>query len=90
METLFPIVVFLIFFVGALTLITWHQRSMSARRTLPARDDYVAAHGSAACRHCQSAATREYGLEDQSDERRVVACTACGKDLYQYRRDGDA
>lgn len=74
------------FFVGALILINIHMRQMSARRNLPLRDAYQAQHGNLNCQRCTSSEQREFGLDDKDDDKRIVACVACERDLYQFVR----
>lgn len=90
MELIFPVIVIFVFFIGSFVLISMHLRTMAVRRALPERDAYRQSHGSLACRHCNSAAQRDYGLDDQNDSKRIVACAACGKDLFQYLRADNA
>lgn len=90
MELLIPVIIILTFFIGSFVMITKHAREISARRALPFRADYLQQAGSAACRGCGSSEQREYGLDDQHDRKRIVACAVCGRDLFQFLRDEEA
>lgn len=90
MELLIPVIIILTFFIGSFVMITKHAREISARRALPFRADYLRQPGAEVCRSCGSSEQREFGLDDQHDRKRIVACAACGKDLFQYLRDEEA
>ena len=87
MDILIAVVIICTFFIGALIVITLHARQMAARRALPLRSLYLQQHAAAVCSRCASAEQREFGLDDQHDRRRIVACAACGRDLFQFVRD---
>ncbi|MBN9422824.1 MAG: hypothetical protein J0I91_10185 [Candidatus Accumulibacter sp.] len=84
MELIIPVIIIFTFFIGSFVLISMHLRKMGQRRALPERDAYRQRHGSLACRHCGATGARDYGLDDQNDDKRIVACADCGKDLFQY------
>jgi len=90
MDFLFPVIIIFIFFIGSFVMITLHARKISARRALPSRDAYLQQHGSAGCPRCASNEQREFGLDHQHDAKRVVACAACGRELFQFVRDAEA
>lgn len=87
MELVIPVVIIFVFFIGSFVMISMHLGKMSARRALPAREDYLRTSPSAACARCGSQEQREFGLDDQHDRKRIVACAACGKELFQFLRD---
>lgn len=87
MELLIPVIIILTFFIGSFVMITRHAREISARRALPFRADYLQQSASEACRSCGSSEQREFGLDDRHDRKRIVACAACGKELFQFLRD---
>lgn len=86
MDILVAVILIATFFVGALVIISVHMRQMSARRKLPLRDAYQAQHGNLNCQRCASSEQREFGLDDKDDDKRIVACVACERDLYQFVR----
>jgi hypothetical protein len=89
----FPLLVAFTFLFGCLVMLHLHRRSQDAQRALPQRDEYLALHGqqTPACGHCGASETREFGLHDGEDRRRVVACTKCDRMMYQYSRsDADS
>lgn len=91
MELLIPVVIILTFFIGSFVVITKHLRAVSARRALPLRDAYLQQAVSEMCPACGSSEQREFGLDDQNDRKRIVACAACGKEMFQFvRADVDA
>jgi len=90
MELVIPVVIIFVFFIGSFVMISSHLGKMSARRALPNREDYLRNSASAACPRCGAPEQREFGLDDQHDRKRVVACAACGKELFQFLRDDDA
>lgn len=90
MELAVPVIIIFVFFIGSFVMISTHLGKMSARRALPDREDYLRNSVSAACPRCGAQEQREFGLDDQHDRKRVVACAACGKELFQFRRDDDA
>jgi hypothetical protein len=59
---------------------------MSRRRALPLREAYLQQNGSLRCTHCTAEDPREFGLDDKDDDKRIIACTACKRDLYQFVR----
>lgn len=85
----FPIFVAAIFLFGCLAVLHVHRRQQDEQRALPQRDAYLATHGqqTPACQHCRSIDTREFGLHDGEDHRRVVACAQCDKLMFQYSRN---
>lgn len=84
----FPIILAVLFLFGCLAVLHVHQRQQQTRRTLPLRDEYLAHHGQStpACLRCRSSDTREFGLDEGEDPRRIVACAKCDAPMYQYRR----
>jgi hypothetical protein len=86
MDILISTIIICTFFAGALLIISLHMRQMSRRRALPLREAYLQQNGSLRCTHCTSEAQREFGLDDKDDGKRIVACTACERDLYQFVR----
>jgi hypothetical protein len=91
MELAIPVVIIFTFFIGSFVMISLHLGQMSARRALPSRDAYLQQSASLACSKCGSSEQREFGLDDQHDQKRIVACAACNKELFQFRReDGTA
>lgn len=84
----FPILVAAIFLFGCLAILHVHRRQQEAQRALPLRDAYLATHRqqTPACTHCASTETREFGLDEGEDPRRIVACVKCDRLMYQYRR----
>ena len=87
MELLIPVLIILTFFIGAFVVITKHMREVSARRALPTRDAYLQQSASGKCAACGASEQRDFGLDDQYDRKRIVACAACGKELFQFVRD---
>ena len=87
MDILIAVIIICTFFVGALVVITLHWRQMSARRALPLRSLYLQQHATAACSRCTSGEQREFGLDDNQDRKRIVACAACGHEMFQFVRD---
>ena len=85
----FPVLVAAVFLFGSLLVLHLHQRQQDAQRALPLRDAYLAEHGqeTPACHHCGSIDTREFGIHEGEDHRRVVACAHCDRLLFQYTRD---
>ncbi|WP_018991547.1 hypothetical protein [Aromatoleum toluclasticum] len=85
----FPVLVAAVFLLTSLTIVHLAMRHQNAQRALPERDAYLATHGlqAVACAHCQSTETRELGLDDAEDDRRLVACARCEKMLFRYTRD---
>lgn len=90
MELLIPVIIILTFFIGSFVVLTKHLRAISARRALPFRDAFLQQSASGTCAGCGSAEQREFGLDDQNDRKRIVACAACGKELFQFVRDDAA
>ena len=90
MELLIPVIIILTFFIGGFVVITRHTRAMSARRALPFRDEYLQHSASGICAACGASEQREFGLDDQHDCKRIVACAACGRELFQFVRDDAA
>lgn len=89
----FPILVAFTFLFGCLAVLHLHRRQQEAQRALPEREAFLALHGqkTPACPKCGNAITREFGLHDGADRRRVVACAKCDRLMYQYRdEDADA
>ncbi|NMG42754.1 hypothetical protein GPA22_03265 [Aromatoleum toluvorans] len=84
----FPVLVAAVFLFGSLAIVHLAMRHQDAQRALPERDQYLATHGlqSVSCAHCQSTETRELGLDDAEDDRRIVACARCNKLLFRYTR----
>ena len=84
----FPILVAALFLFGCLAVLHIHRRQQEAQRALPQRDEYLAANGqhTPACNHCGATETREFGLHDGADDRRIVVCTKCDRQLFQYTR----
>lgn len=87
MDILVSVLLIVTFFGGALAVISIHMRQMSVRRALPLRDAYQAQHGKLNCLRCSSGEQREFGLDDKDDDKRVVACAACNRELFQYLRN---
>jgi hypothetical protein len=87
MDILIAVVIICTFFIGALIVVTLHARQMSARRALPLRSLYLQQHSTADCTRCAASEQREFGLDDSQDRKRIVACAACGKELFQFVRD---
>ncbi|AKU11468.1 hypothetical protein AzCIB_1567 [Azoarcus sp. CIB] len=84
----FPVLVAAVFLFGTLAILHVFMRQQEAQRNLPERDQYLASHGldSVVCAHCRSIDTREFGINDSGDDRRVVACSQCDKPLFRYTR----
>jgi len=87
MDILISVIIICIFFIGAFVVITIHSRQMKARRALPLRHLYLQQHPSTGCSRCASTEQREFGLDDNQDPKRIIACAACGKELFQFVRD---
>lgn len=87
MALVIAVIIIFAFFIGSFVMISLHLGKMAARRALPGREDYLCKSASATCSHCGSPEQREFGLDDQHDHKRVVACAACGKELFQFIRD---
>jgi hypothetical protein len=84
MDILISVVIICTFFIGAFVVITIHSRQMAARRALPLRGLYLQQQATAGCSRCASTEQREFGLDDQHDRKRIVACAACGQELFQF------
>lgn len=84
----FPILIAVLFLFVCLAVLHLHQRQLARQRALPLRADYFAAHGleTPVCVHCRSIDTRDIGLNDSTDHRRIVSCAQCNKMLYRYER----
>jgi len=84
----FPLLIAFLFLFGCLAMLQLHRRQQDAQRALPDREAYLAANGQSepACLGCGSLRTREFGLNDGEDNRRVVACAECDRLMYQYLR----
>lgn len=84
----FPILIAVLFLFVCLAVLHLHQRQQNQRRALPLRADYFAAHGieTPVCVHCRSIDTRDVGLNDSTDHRRIVSCARCNRMLYRYER----
>lgn len=89
MELIFPVIIIFTFFIGSFVLISLHLRKMGRRRALPERAAYQQRHGSLICHHCGASGARDYGLDDQNDDKRIVACADCSEDLFQYLRTAE-
>lgn len=50
---------------------------------LPAKEDYVARHGSTCCRQCGAAQTLDVGLLRYTDFRRKILCATCKTSLWR-------
>ena len=87
MEFMIPVLIIMTFFIGSFVMITLHARAISARRALPNREAYQQLSTSEMCPGCGSSERREFGLDDNSDRKRVIACAACNKELFQFVRD---
>lgn len=86
MDILVAVILIATFFIGALVIISIHMRQMSVRRALPLRDAYQTQHGNLNCLRCSSSKQREFGLDDKDDDKRVVACAGCERELFQFVR----
>ena len=85
----FPIIVAVLFLFSCLAILHFHQSRQDAQRALPQRDAYLAAQGGQipTCGRCGATDTREFGLNEEADHRRVVACAKCNQLMFQYSRD---
>lgn len=86
----FPLLVAFTFLFGCLAVLHVHRRQQQAQRALPDREAFLALHRqeAPACPKCGSHDTREFGLNDSGDDRRIVACAGCDHLMYQYQRVG--
>lgn len=82
----FPILVAMTFLFGCLAALHFHRRHQEAQRALPDRAGFLGIHNQSvpACPKCGSEETREFGLHDSNDQRRVVVCKRCDQLMYQY------
>lgn len=85
----FPLLVAFTFLFGCLAVLHLHRRQQEAQRALPEREAFLALHGqnTPACPKCGHPETREFGLHDSGDQRRVVACARCDRLMFQYQRE---
>lgn len=85
----FSIFIALFFFLGGSYLLNLHQRHQQRQRDLPQLEDYLATAGLAepACNGCGANDLHEFGLLHGTDDRRIVTCKGCKKQLYQFRRE---
>lgn len=88
----FSIFVALFFFLGGSFLLNLHQRHQQRQRDLPQREHYLLTAGltEPACDGCGGVDLHEFGLLHGTDDRRIVTCKACKKQLYQFRRESAA
>ncbi|MDO9598710.1 MAG: hypothetical protein Q7J47_13395 [Azoarcus sp.] len=88
----FSIFVAMFFFLGGSCLLNLHQRYQQRQRDLPQRESYLSTAGltEPACDSCGAMDLHEFGLLHGTDDRRIVTCTACKKQLYQFRRESAA
>jgi hypothetical protein len=85
----FPLLVAFTFLFGCLAMLQLYRRQQDAQRSLPQRAEYLAVHAqqTPACSRCGAQETRDFGLHDGEDHRRVVACAKCDRLMYQYSRE---
>ena len=85
----FPILFLFLLFCTMWFLLRAHQRKEAAKRKLPQREAYLAAHALAApaCHACGATELKDEGLNSGADARRIVSCTKCGQLLFQFTQD---
>ncbi|MBL8443764.1 MAG: hypothetical protein JNK52_06910 [Zoogloeaceae bacterium] len=84
----FPVIVAVLFFLGADLVLYLHHRHQKRQRALPEQNDYMRDHGqhAPACIACGATELDEAGCCHATDTRRIVRCATCRTMLFQFQR----